>query len=141
MSLARARRAPRQQALRDPPGPRPHGRRPMHHLCRHSRPLSGKDRLPLVAETHQAGLIIRKPYDARGDMVWANRSATVLLGAADGLSLGCRGAFIAATPDATAALLQLVMAAAAGSGGTLALPRPSTLPSIAVLAVPLSERA
>ena len=29
----------------------------MHHLCRHSRSLSGKGRLPLVAEAYQAGLI------------------------------------------------------------------------------------
>src|SRR3954469_22422963 len=44
-------------------------------------------------------------------------------------------------PAATAALLRLGASAAAGTGGALALPRPSGLPALAASAVPLSGRA
>jgi DNA-binding CsgD family transcriptional regulator len=84
-----------------------------------------------------AGIVLA---DARGMMVWANRAALALLAAADGVALGRRSTLVAADPGTTAALLRLVAATAAGSGGALALPRPSAQPPLAVLAVPLSDR-
>src|SRR3954465_5133776 len=65
MPLAGARRAARQHALRDHPGPRPRRRRALRHVRGRPRPLQGKGRLPLVAEARQLGLIIRKAYDTR----------------------------------------------------------------------------
>jgi DNA-binding CsgD family transcriptional regulator len=84
-----------------------------------------------------AGVVLA---DAGGAVVWANRAAVALLGAADGITLGRRDALAAATPSATAALLGLVASAALGTGGALALPRPSGRPTLAASAVPLSGR-
>jgi DNA-binding CsgD family transcriptional regulator len=93
-------------------------------------------------ETAQTPTLV---LDGRGRVVHANAAAERLLRESDGLSAGATG--LRATTSTQSARLAALIGRTAGSGdepvtsGTLRLPRPSGRPDLALVAVPLPQRA
>lgn len=116
----------------------PHLRRAteMHHRLAspHARPDG-----PLVEILNRlaCGLMLA---DARGALIWANRSASRMLEEADGIGTERQGNLRAGSPGMTRLLRDLVNRAALGQHAALPLPRASGKVSLALQAMPLTVR-
>jgi DNA-binding CsgD family transcriptional regulator len=116
----------------------PHLRRAaeMHHRLAspHARPDG-----PLVEILNRlaCGLMLA---DARGALIWANRSASRMLEEADGIGTERQGNLRAGSPGMTRLLRDLVNRAALGQHAALPLPRVSGKTPLALQAMPLTVR-